>query len=156
MMLSTFSDKMGIISNDDLIKLIPTLAILFSAAIYYFGVRWGETHVEDYNVASHYFAGILFAINFMLKPYVIIRFIEFIFEIIIGGYTFHLSVFKFDLFLYFISFLFILFEYIILRFIRSNLKKLEETRTSLDKFNEFDCTKIEAWKWLLLEFALIW
>lgn len=147
----------GFTGNIDLTQLLPTMVILISAIIYYFGVRWGETHVEEYNVASQYFAGILFMINFVLKPYVVIygviSFIEFIFELFSEYNSFQLLFFKseINLFLNYIPYLLIFLEYITLRFIRSNIKKFEEMRKSLIKFNEFDCTKIKAWEWLLLE-----
>ncbi|HII91571.1 MAG TPA: hypothetical protein HA262_05225 [Methanosarcina sp.] len=156
----------GFTGNIDLIQFLPTTVILISAIIYYFGVRWGETHVEEYNVAAQYFAGILFMINFVLKPYVIIygviRFIEFVFELFNEYNTFQLSFFKSEINLFlnyipylpvFISYLLIVLEYIILRFIRSDVIIFEEMRKSLVKFYEFDCTKIKVWKWLLLESA---
>lgn len=154
----------GFIGNTDLIQLFPTSVILISAIIYYFGVRWGETHVEEYNVASQYFAGILFMINFVLKPYVIIYglilFIELVFRFFSKHNTFQLLFFKSEINLFLnyipysliiIPYLLIFLEYIILRFIRSNVKNFEEMRKSLAKFNEFNRTKIKTWEWLLLE-----
>jgi sRNA-binding regulator protein Hfq len=156
--------EIDLTGDPSLIGLLPTTVILISAIIYYFGVRWGETHVEEYNVASQYFAGILFMINFVLKPYVVIygvtRFIEFIFELFSEYNTFQLSFFKseINLFLNYLQYLLIIIpyflivlEYLILRFIRLNVKKFEEMRKSLVKFYEFDCTKIKVWEWLLLE-----
>lgn len=73
-LLYIFFDKLktDLTGNSDLIGLLSIAIILISAIIYYFGVRWGETRVEEYNVTSHYFAGILFVVNYILEPYIVI------------------------------------------------------------------------------------
>ena len=81
MLLYPFCDKIDTdLTNSDLIGLLPIAVILISAVIYYFGVRWGETRVDEYNAASNYFAGVLFVINYMLEPYLIILFVKWVIE----------------------------------------------------------------------------
>lgn len=78
------------------IGLLPTAVILISAIIYYFGVRWGETKVDEYSVASHYFAGVLFVINHLLAPYILILLGEFFVEYY-KPYFSNLSIFKLEI-----------------------------------------------------------
>ena len=147
---------MHIIFNDDLIKLIPTLAILVSAAVYYFGVRWGETQVEEYNVASHYFAGVLFVINYLVGPYILILLVEFIIENYIPYFS-NLSIFKLkiDSFWAFVLRLSLLFvEYVMHKIVHLSTKRFVEKRKSLDKFEAFECQKINQCERFLLLYLI--
>ena len=56
--------EINLTENFDLIGILQIAIILISAIIYYFGVRWGETNAEEYSAPSHYFAGVIFVINY--------------------------------------------------------------------------------------------
>lgn len=147
---------MEITLSDDLIKLIPTLVILVSAAVYYFGVRWGETKVEEYSVASHYFAGVLFVINYLLGPYILILLVEFFIENY-APYFSNLSIFKLkiDSFWAFVLCLLLLFvEYVMHKIVHLNTKRFVEKRKSLDKFETFECQKINQCERFLLLYLI--
>ena len=123
-----FSDRL-------LIGLLPIAVILISAVIYYFGVRWGDTHVDESNAASNYFAGVLFVINYMLEPYLIILFVKWIIE----KYTSYSSISEKNT-SWVICFLLIL-EFILLLLFQCGAYCLRGKRKSLDNFIE--CKKLK-------------
>lgn len=136
--------EINLTENFDLIGILQITIILMSAIIYYFGVRWGETNAEEYNVASYYFAGVLFVINYLLKPYFIIL----IFEFFIKNYTSYFSellAFKLKTNSFWIFFLYLLIlfvEYVMHKIVHLNTERFVEKRKSLDEFEAGDCKKI--------------
>lgn len=80
--LDTFFDEMRIVftENPHLIGLLPTVVIVIGAIILSLGVRRGETRVEEFNVTSNYYSGVLVVINYILEPFAAIFFVKFIIE----------------------------------------------------------------------------
>lgn len=113
----------------DIIGLIPIVVVLISAIIYFFGVRWGETQVREYNAASHYFAGILFIINCMLEPYLIL------FEIYMQ---------------WFIISLLLLVELCLLVLLQYGADCLKDRRKSYTNFDKYGTVNLrERFKWFI-------
>ncbi|MCO5382378.1 MAG: hypothetical protein NHB15_10085 [Methanosarcina barkeri] len=134
-LLNTFCDKLetDITGNSDLIGLLSIAIILISAIIYYFGVRWGETQVEEYNVTSHYFAGTLFVVNYILEPYVVVLLLS----LLLKNYTSYFST---------ILIVGLTLEFILYFVFQYGAENFRDRRESLDNFVE--CKKINQRKWL--------
>jgi hypothetical protein len=123
------------------IGLLQTAVILISAIIYYFGVRWGETKVEEYSVASHYFAGILFIINYMLEPYLILLFVKFIFE----NYTSDFSIN--ERYTSWVIYGLLIFEFILLVLFQYSNDYFRNKQKLLN--NYIECREVITSKWLI-------
>lgn len=139
--LYTSCDKLetGLTGNLDLIGLLSIAIILISAIIYYFGVRWGETQVEEYSVTSHYFAGILFVVNYILGPYVIILLLR-----LLKNYDSYFSTIEEHAFWVIIVGLTI--QFVLYFLFQYGTENFRDRRESLDNFVE--CKKINQRKWL--------
>jgi sRNA-binding regulator protein Hfq len=143
---------MDIFSNENLIELLPTVVILISAVIYYFGVRWGETKVEEYSVASHYFAGILFVIRYLLMPLFIILIIKYSIETYVSNFS-DLSIIElktYSLQAFVLYLLILVVEYIIHKIVHFSRNRFVEKRKSRDEFEAFEYPKINKYGQLLL------
>lgn len=140
--LYTFYNEIGIdlTRNSDLIGLLPTVVIIISAIIYYFGLRWGETHVAEYNVASHYFAGILFVINYMIEPYLILLFLKYIFEKYTSYSVFIEKYTSLNIICMILICMLLIFEFILLLLFQYGIYYFRDRRKSLDNFVE--CEKV--------------
>ncbi len=58
------------------IQIFSITIILISALVYYFGVCWGHTQVENYNKSDCYFASILFIVKYMLPACALIIYLQ--------------------------------------------------------------------------------
>lgn len=59
-----------------LIEVVSTAVILISALVYYFGVLWGKTQVQEYRKVDHYIASLFFIAKYLLPPCILSLFIE--------------------------------------------------------------------------------
>jgi len=139
--LYTSCDKLetGLTGNLDLIGLLSIAIILISAIIYYFGVRWGETQVEEYNVTSYYFAGILFVVNYILEPYVIILLLR----LLINYASYFSTIEEHALWVIIVG---LTIEFVLYFLFQYGTENFRDRRESLDNFVE--CKKINQCKWL--------
>lgn len=128
----------------NLIVLLPTLVILISAIIYYFGVRYGDTQATEYGIVSHYFFGVLFIISYILEPYLILLFVKYINDKYISySPSIEINIFLVILGLFIEISLYFLFNYIAKNF-----------RDGLKPGAKFDvCEEGNSWKWLKDKFS---
>ncbi|AKB72191.1 hypothetical protein [Methanosarcina mazei] len=144
--------EINLTENFDLIGILQIAIILISAIIYYFGVRWGETNAEEYSAASHYFAGVLFVINYLLKPYFLILIVEFFVKNYTSYYS-DLTIFKLEIDSFWVFFLYLLIvfvEYVMHKIVHLSTKRFVEKRKLLDEFEFRDCQKINQCEQFIL------
>lgn len=59
-------------------SIIPTLAIILGASIYFFGLCIGDRQLGEPNRNSHYLYGVIYTMKYLVIPFGVIIFCEYI------------------------------------------------------------------------------